>query len=308
MRSRSVNITLILLFLACYLPSAAQIDSSIFMFPIQMDEVVVSASRNGFDVQAFIRRVKSDTTFYKAFRSLHLAEFTAVNDIRILDKNGNVTASLKSKTRQLRKHNCRSMQTLEETVTGNFYKRDKSYRYFTAELFAYLFFTKDSVCNENDIVGNNLSVRRKGQMEKVSSQLKQLIFNPGSKIAGVPFMGDKASVFDNDVAKLYDFKLSSVEYRGEECWLFRAVPKKGNEKDVVFNDLSTWFRKSDYAIVARNYALSFNTIFYDFDVQMKVRLTDAKGKLLPAYIEYDGNWHAATQGRERARFFAEFTY
>jgi hypothetical protein len=77
---------------------------------------------------------------------------------------------------------------------------------------------------------------------------------------------------------------------------------------VVFNELATWFRKTDYAIVARNYSLSFSTILYDFDVQMKVRLTNANGKLLPAYIEYDGNWHAATQGRERARFFAEFAY
>ena len=107
---------------------------------------------------------------------------------------------------------------------------------------------------------------------------------------------------------MYDFKILSVEYDGEDCLLFSAVPKPEFKSDVIYNDLSTWFRKSDYAIVARDYSLSYNTMLYDFDVQMKVRLRNINGRLLPSRISYKGNWHIATQDRERTEFVMSITY
>jgi hypothetical protein len=68
-------------------------------------------------VAKFIERVKTDTTFYKAFRSLHLVGFTSLNDIRMRDKNNNVIASLQSKTIQHRKDNCRTMEVVNEKAT-----------------------------------------------------------------------------------------------------------------------------------------------------------------------------------------------
>ncbi len=289
-------------------PVYAQHDTSKFAYPIQMDDVVVTATRSGWDLQGFIRRVRNDTTFYKAFRSLHLVPFNATNDIRVYDKHGKVEASLYSKTKQSVHNGCRSMQVLEEKTTGDFYKRRHRYNYYTAELYAYLFFTEGEVCGEDNIVAGMLDQRGKGQMEKSKFQLKQLMFNPGTHISGVPFMGDKAAIFDPDVAKRYDFKLTSEEYAGEDCYVFRAVPKKGEEKNVVYNDFATWFRKSDYAILARDYSLSYNTVVYDFDVKMRVRLLQKGNYLLPARIDYDGNWYVFTKGRERVKFTALFTY
>src|SRR6185437_13586949 len=186
---------------------------------------------------------------------------------------------------------CKTMKVINEKTTGDFYKRNHKYNYYTAELYAYLFFTNGTVCGENDIVAETMDVRGKGKMEKATWQLKQLIFNPGAKVPGVPFMGDKASIFDPDIAKLYDFKLLSEEYNGVDCYVFKAVPKKGEENNVVFNELTTWFRKSDYSIVARDYSLSYSTMFYDFDVKMKVRTQQIGNRLLPVNINYDGNWH-----------------
>jgi hypothetical protein len=294
-----------LLFIACFFffTASAQLqDTSIFRYPIQMDSVVVRAARGGWDVQGFIRRIQTDTTFYKAFRTLHLIPFTASNDIRIFDKNGSIKASLKSHTTQARSGSCRTMHATDEQVTGDFFTRNGKYRYYTAELYAYLFLEKGPVCNETDMVAGDPDARGSGGLERSKHQLKQLIFNPGAKVSGVPFMGDKASIFDKDVAAMYDFKLESTEYLGEDCYLFRALPKKQYAGNVVYNELSTWFRKSDYSIVARDYSLSFRTMLYDFDVQMKVRLIRAGARLVPGRIEYDGEWRAATKGRERGRF------
>ena len=277
-------------------------DTSIFAFPVQMDEYVLQASRDGWDVAAFIQRVKNDTTFYKAFKTLRIVPYTATNDIKILGKRNAVQASLFSRTKQVINNRCRSMTVLEEKTTGDFYNRKGEYNYYTAELYAYLFFTGKPVCGETNIVAGTEFQKGSGQMEKSKWQLKQLIFNPGSKVAGVPFAGNKAAIFDPEIAKMYDFKIMFVEYGGEDCYLFTAVPKEDYKGKVIYNELSTWFRKSDYAIVARDYSLSYKTWVYDFDVKMKVRLKEISGKLVPATISYGGNWHVATRKRERAQF------
>jgi len=299
---------LIILFLTAAQVPAQQPDTSIFNFPLQMDEVTVQAAKSGFDVAAFIQRVQNDTTFYKAFRSLRITPHQIQNNIQILDKRGKTAASLKSKTIQLVQNGCRTMRTENETTTGNFYKRNGDYRYYTAELYAHLFFTKGKICGETDIVKGSLEAREGGGLGKSKYQLKQLMFNPGSKVQGVPFMGDRAAIFEPSERRKYDFKLLSVELNGEACWLFQAIPKPGYRNDVVYNELSTWFRKNDYAILARNYALSFSTAVYDFDVRIKARMTQAHGRILPQRLEYEGNWRVVTQGRERATFTAIFAY
>ncbi len=304
------RIIYILLSCCCYghFSLAQTPDSSIQGISIEMDEVIVSAIRDGWDVDAFIKRIKTDTTFYKAFRSLRLTNHTATNDIRIRDKKDNTTASLYSITEQTYDGRCRSMKVVEEKTSGKFYKRNGDYRYYTAALYAHLFFTKGKVCNETDIIAGTQEEPGKSRLERSKAQLKQLIFSPGSKISGVPLMGDKASLFEPETSKMYDFRLMSVTYAGEHCYLFRAVPKPQYQKDVVFKDLSTWFRATDYSIMARDYTLSYSTIVYDFDVRMKVRLEPVGSKLLPVRIEYDGNWDIATQPRERTQFITMFEY
>ena len=116
---------------------------------ITLSEIVVN---NKLDVPSFIERVKNDTTFYKAFRNLHIIGYTSLNDIRMLDKNENTEASLQSKTKQIRTGNCRKMEVLQETSTGDMYDSHHNFNYYTAEMYAGLFFTKDSVCGEDNIV------------------------------------------------------------------------------------------------------------------------------------------------------------
>src|SRR3954453_18101237 len=63
---------------------------------ITLSEVVLD---NKLNVPAFINRIKSDTSFYKAFRNLHVLGYTAINDIRMLGKDGASRASCFSKTK-----------------------------------------------------------------------------------------------------------------------------------------------------------------------------------------------------------------
>ncbi len=272
---------------------------------INLSEVVI---RSDLDVSKFIQRVKDDTTFYKAFRNLRVLGFTSLNDIRIIDKKSKLKASLHSKTRQNRSHRCRSMDMLEEKTTGDFYDRNHQYNYYTAELYAGLFFTKDTVCGETNIVkGIDFSVRSKKGMAKHKEQLKMLFFNPGKRIPGIPFIGDKIDIFDPGRAKYYDFSIDQGEYEGQSCYVFSVKAKEnlGGKKDkVVIDNMVTWFHAKTMEVLARNFAMSYNAGVYDFDVQMEVRMTRFGDYLVPKILRYTGNWDVIFKKRERGFFTA----
>jgi hypothetical protein len=303
------NIFLFLIFVIIPLKNIAQeLDTTIMGMQFTLDEFVVKSAKNGWDVDGFIRRMKEDTTFYKAFLGLKVVSYTSDNAISFLDENATILASLENRTEQTTYGNCRTIVVTQEKVNGNYYDKQKNPRYYTAELFQNLFFrprVRECGATDNIEIGSNA----KGRMEKHKEQLKRLVFSPGSKVEGIPFVGKKASVFeDNGIRQRYYFKLRYVDYQGEECYFFQAIPKEEFKDEVVYNQLDTWFRISDYAIVARDYSLSYKTMLYDFDVVMKVRLEKSGQRLLPSVIDYSGNWHVFSKKRERSRFKILFDY
>lgn len=265
--------------------------------------------RNNLDVAAFIEYVKNDTTFYKAFRNLRILSFSSNNDIFINDKKGNLHASLHSTTTQTHANGCRTMVTNEEHTTGNFYDKKGNYNYTTAAMYASLFFTKGKVCGETNIVkGTSFSVNDKSGMEKHREQLKQLFFNPGTKIPGLPFIGNKVALFDKDVSKLYDFRIDQKDYSGQQCYVFTITPRKdlswGEKNDIVIDEMTTWFNAKTLEILARNYSLSYKAGVFDFDVNMEVELQKVGEMLVPKVLRYKGYWGVIFKKAERAIFTA----
>jgi hypothetical protein len=273
---------------------------------INLSEVVI---RSDLNIAKFIERVKNDSSFYKAFRTLHLLSFTSSNDIRINDKKGNLKASLQSKTRQQRANGCRTMEILDEHTTGNFYDDNRNYNYYTAQLYAGLFFTNGKICGENNIVrGIDFSVKSKSGIEKHKEQLKMLFFNPGKKIPGIPFIGDKINIFDPDHSKYYDFSIDFGDYEGESCYIFSIKAKEDLSSDernnIVIDNMITWFNAKTMEIVARNYDMSYDAGVYDFDVHMEVQMTKFGNYLVPRLLRYKGSWDVVFKKRERGVFTA----
>jgi hypothetical protein len=273
---------------------------------IQLREVVI---RKGINVPAFIARVKEDTTFYKAFRNLHLLNFVSQNDIRINDKSGQLKASLQSRTRQTVKDHCRTMEVLEEKTTGDFYDGKGAYNYYTAELYAGLFFTKGRKCNETNIVkGVELNPKGKKGLEKSKEQLKMLFFNPGKKIPGIPFIGNKINIFDDEMAGLYDFSIDYEALEEKNCYVFRVKAREDLDNDqkdqLVIDEMNTWFDVSTMEVLFRNYRLSYDAGVYDFDVNIEVAMTKIGKYLVPSVLRYIGNWKVMFRKRERAVFTA----
>lgn len=282
-------------------------DSGYIARHLALDSVVVRASRVNFDIPGFIRMVKEDTTFYKAFKTLRILAYTAENNIRIINKKQKVKASLLSTTRQHRRYGCRTMSVIQQKATGDFYTRDSAYNYYTAELFANLFFTRGEICDETNIVrdGHDTPLDNSG-MQKHADQLKELIFNPGQPIPGVPLISHKVAIFDDKVAPMYNFSITSAAYNGTPCYVFTAAAKPEYVKNVVIKQLVTYFSKDDLEIVYRDYALSYDAWVFDFDVRIRVRMTHFGGYLVPSILNYDGDWKVPFRKREHAVFTARF--
>jgi hypothetical protein len=294
----------VLFLVICHSIHAQQKDSVVLVGKkvVTLSEVVVDSRLN---VPAFIERIRNDSSFYKAFRNLHILGFTAINDIRMLTKSGDLKAGLHSKTKQVRVNDCRSMQVLEETPSGDFYNNEHQYNYYTADMYASLFFTKGTICGENNIVkGIEFSTAGKSGMEKHKQQLKMLFFNPGKRISGLPFMSNKTAIFDDNIADRYDMSIDMDFYNNTSCYIFHQKVKPGYEGNVVVDEMTTWFNDSTFEVVGRNYRLSYDAGVYDFKVSMEVLMSRFKDLTVPTLIRYNGNWKAIFKKRERGVFTA----
>ncbi len=269
---------------------------------ITLSETVI---RSDLNVSKFIERIKNDTSFYKAFKNLRVLNFSSLNDIRVLDETGKNIASLFSKTRQYRFDNCRTMEVLEEKYTGDFFDKKKNYNYYTAELYASLFFTKGKICGETNIVKNKQrDVKSKKGIEKRKEQLKMLFFDPGKKITGIPLMGDKAAIFLENNLEHYNFSIEFEEHEGQNCYKFEIIAKENSKNQVVIDKMTTWFNSRTMQIVARNYELSYNAGIYNFDVQMEVKMKPFGELLVPQTLRYIGFWDLPFHKKEKAIFTA----
>jgi len=257
----------------------------------------------------FIERVKNDTSFYKAFKNLKILGYTALNDVRMLDRKGEMKASLQSKTIQSVHKGCRSMKVLDEKTMGDIYTKSGGWNYYTLQMYAGLFWVKDTLCGENNIVGDTeLTLKNKSGIDKHKEQLKMLFFNPGRRIPGIPFMGGKTAMFEDDLAEYYDYIIDLDQLGGEWCYVFTVKARddlsRAQKDKIVINNMTTWFNQQTMDIVKRNYDLSYSAGVYDFNVQVEAELKRFGQYLVPTVLRYNGDWDVMFKKREKGIFTA----
>lgn len=295
---------------------------SFFLLPLLADaqqlDTVVNADgrqvtltpvviRSGMNVPGFIARVENDTSFYKAFKNLRVLNYSSLNDVRMFDRKNRVESSLSSKTNQWASHSCRVTNLVDEKTTGKYYNAVGDCNYYTGELYASLFFSKDTVCGESNVIKDiRLSINGKKGLAKNKEQLKMLFFNPGKDIPGIPLMGSKVKVFDPAHSELYDFTIDIQEYNGKTAYVFLLKAKDNlsffKKDDIVIDEMITWFDYSNFDVLARDYKMSYNAGVYRFNVSMKVEIGKFEKYLYPKVIRYDGNWSVIMKGKERGLF------
>lgn len=281
----------------------AQTDSIPFsLYRIDLDSLVVTATRAGFSVPEFVEMVRKDESFHEAFHNIRTLSYSSENDIKMYDRKRRAKATYHSTIKQTSDGNCRTMDTFNEMVSGNFYKRKKNIRYYTAKMYDRLFFTHGKICESDRTKSSN----PRG-LEKNVAELKKLIFSPGSK-ADIPLIGKKTAIFEKDMIQYYDMSITSKKYKSSiDCYVFTAVVKPNSKEDkTVIKFLETYFDKTTFQVIARNYHLRYSGGLFDFDVKMDIKLKQLGEKYLPELIQYDGNWDVPAKRRETSKFTIRF--
>lgn len=313
-RNNMRNICGLIVFLLIQLQIVAQ-DSAVRFGDnaIYLTEVVIG---KGLDAPTFIQFAKEDTGFYKAFKNLRVLRFRAINDIRMFNKKGRQTASLFSNTINEVKGGCRQTKIIDETSSGDFYDREGRFNYYTASLYASLFFSKGEVCGESNLVGQkSFDVRQEKGMEKHKEMLKMLFFYPGKPIPGLPGIGNKLGVFESPVMDYYEMIVDLVHFQGEDCYLLKIRPRADlsfwNQNKIVITEMDTWFAVSDFSVLGKSWKLDYNAGVYDFDVEMEVQLKRFGSLTVPTVMRYNGDWDIPLKRREKGVFTAtlsDFSY
>ena len=274
---------------------------------IYLDSFVVTASRLGFDTKDFIEMVRTDDSFLEAFHNLRFISYRSENEFAYFDKKGKERASYLDTIQQKVAQNCRTMDFLSTRDEGNYFKKRKSrkYKYFTSDMHDRLFYTHKKTCDDPN---PKLTPSGTSRLEKYVFELKKLIFRPGEK-ANVPFVGDKTSIFTEPMVQFYDFKIKSEKFNNDiECYVFEAVvkPKFEDQNKVVIKHLKTYFDKSTFQVIARDYQLQYSAGLYQFDVTMNIELLKIDDKYYPSSIKYDGFWNVPIKKRESSKFTIQF--
>ena len=275
---------------------------------VELDEVVITAQKEGFNVEAFIKQVMEDTTFHKAFLNTRYHPHRLRSVLKVRAKDEKETASL-YRTGFLHRDGAEVWQQLDTVhETGKLRNRDSTFRYLTAEMYDEVFFPKGRIVADNTVASRKLELQRGSKLERYKSELKKFMFDPGSEIGSVPFIGHKLALFNEDMAPLYDFRISAGERNGHQCWVFSAAAKpEFRDGRTVIKTMDTWFDHVTNNVIARQYRIAHSSLILDFDIRIRVVNSIVDGALVPTQVDYDGDWDIPMKKRELVRFVLEYS-
>ncbi len=272
---------------------------------VVLDSVMVQAVKRGFDVGDFIEMVKSDTSFLRGFRNLRNAPHEVTGNMTIYGKKKKVSGTRYQHALQVSDGKMRWIEMQEEKVTGKFYNRGDEPGAYTAELFDDIFFYHDTlpVLSPSVSISATTNTNNSGNINK----LKKLVFNPGAEIEGVPLVGKRLAIFDDDMIRYYDYSITNTTFKDSvSCYVFSCTVKPDAGDYPVLKSLRTWFDRKTFNIVYREYRYQYSGLLFDFDVTMKITMGYEQDLLIPKQILYSGYWDLPLKKKETVDFELDF--
>ncbi|RYE11969.1 MAG: hypothetical protein EOP51_32380, partial [Sphingobacteriales bacterium] len=241
----------------------------------------VNIRSHKLNAQDFIDAVLADTSFYKAFRNMKKFAFIAENRVYTYDKKNRVNGKIYRKLRYTNKGGKNQTQYLAKQDSGSVYKKNGKYQLYTVEMFDYIF---TNAYNSGFSKGDALPGGGKNSSYK--SKLKTLIFRPGTKVTGIPFISGKTEIFSKDMRQFYNYQFARGKYLDSiPVYRFKVIRKPSTSPDdVMINEMNTIFDARTFQILGRYVDMKYSNMLFDFNVQMNLELNNINGELLPAKI------------------------
>jgi hypothetical protein len=251
------------------------------------------------NAQDFINAIVHDTSFSRVFHIMKRHSFTAENRIYTYDKKNKVDGKIYRKIKYTRTGHTHHTEYLAKRDSGNIYKKNGKYQLYTLEMFDYII---DNAYNSE--FSNSDPLPGEGKNESYKDKLKMLLFEPGRKIKGIPFLSSKTEIFGPDMRQLYYYEFARGKYLDSiPVYRFKVIRKPStSEGDVMIREMTTIFDMRDFKILGRYVNMKYSNLFFSFDIQMNIELNRFAGELLPAKVSYQGTWDLPFHKTERASF------
>jgi hypothetical protein len=263
----------------------------------------VNIKSHKLTAQDFIDAVLADTGFYKAFRNMKRYAFVADNHIYTYDKKNKVDGEIYRRIKHTVVNGKPKNEYLIKQDKGNIYKKNVKYQLYTAEMFDYIF----TNAYNSEFSGSDAFSSPDGKNQSYKAKLKTLIFSPGRKVTGIPFLSGKTEIFGRNMRQFYQYEFTRGKYLDSiPVYRFKVIKKPSTaDGDVMIRELTTIFDMRDFKILGRYVDMKYSNLLFDFDVKMNIELIPFNGELLPAKVSYQGNWDVPLHKEERASFLIQ---
>lgn len=266
---------------------------------IMIDSNLVNIRSHRLNAQDFIDAMLRDTSFYQAFRNMKKYAFNAENRVFTYDKKNKVDGKIYRKIHHSNNMGTHKIEYLVKKDSGALYTKKGKYELYTVEMFDYIFmnaYNSDFVKADSPVGG--------GKNEGYKAKLKTLIFTPGRRVTGIPFISGKTEIFGPELKQFYTYQFARGKYLDTiPVYRFKIVPKTSiQDDDVMIKEVTTIFDTRTFEILGRYIDMKFKNFLVDFDVQMNIECNKFNGELLPIKITYQGNWDIPFHKEERASF------
>ena len=229
----------------------------------------VNIRSHHLNAQDFVDAVLADTGFYKAFQNMKRYAFIAENRIYTYDKNNKVDGKIYRKLKHSSIAGKHKMEYLAKQDSGRLYKTNGKYQLYTVEMFDYIFM---NAYNSDFVNGPELG--GSGKNETYKDKLKTLIFSPGRKVTGIPFISSKTEIFSRDLKDYYYYRFARGKYLDSiPVYRFRVLRKPSTaDNDVMIKEMTTIFDTRTFQVLGRYVDMKYSNLFFSFDVQMNIEL------------------------------------
>jgi hypothetical protein len=271
---------------------------------VRMSEFVVSAGLSDLDTEDLIKQVTQDSTFYQAFLNLKYYPHNMEGTVQAFYKDDTEWGAMERKAKRLvTDDRMMWVEILQESTNGKIRKRNGEWKFLTVEMYDDVFYPTQKERVSNEIQKMDQELVSGSKLEKHQAQLKRMLFNPGAPIDNVPFIGDKMAIFSDEMVPYYDYSIYAQNWQDTiPCIVFSCFTKTGEEDETVIRNMTSYFHRDTKEVIAREYRLAHSTIFFDFDISIKVENTLIEGELVPVRIEYDGFWDIPFKRPEIIKF------
>ncbi len=262
---------------------------------------VINITAHKLSAQDFIDAVLADTGFYEAFRDMKQYAFRSESSVYTFDKKDRLSGKMYRLLQRSMKDGKPALNYITKADSGSLYKKNGKYQSYTVEMFDYLFFNAYRANPSSNVTVAASS----GKNQSYKSKLKTLLFRPGTKVKGIPFVSGKTEIFSPELKQFYYYQFARGTYLDSiPVYRFKVMRKPSTAPgDVIINEMTTIFDVRTFEILGRYVDMSADNMFFNFNVRMNIELNRFDGKLLPVKVSYQGGWDMPFHKQEKASVF-----